>query len=63
MTNFQTAIEAINNGKHVTRKTWGKGSNMFADKNGQLMRVGPNGNTYGWSLDMRDINAVDWTIV
>jgi hypothetical protein len=63
MAGFINAAEAINNGKHVRREEWGKGSTMYADSEGQLQRVGPNGDTYGWMLDLNDINAMDWQTV
>ena len=59
MADFTTTTKALNNGEHVRRSEWGEGSTMYATQDGQLTRVGPNGNTYGWMLDLNDINATD----
>jgi hypothetical protein len=63
MADFKATVKALNNGGHVRRNEWGEGSTMCANQDGQLTRVGPDGNTYGWMLDLNDINATDWQTV
>jgi hypothetical protein len=63
MANFTAAAKAINSGKHVRRNGWGKGSAMYADANGQLMRTRNAGASYGWILDLNDLTAKDWQVV
>jgi hypothetical protein len=63
MADFTTAAGALNDGKHVRRSDWGEGSAMFVDQDKQLIRIGPIGECYGWTLDINDINATDWQTV
>lgn len=63
MADFTSAAGALNDGKHVRRSEWGQSSTMYVDQDKQLMRIGPNGNSYGWMLDLNDINATDWQTV
>ncbi len=63
MADFRATVKALNNGGLVRRNEWGEGSTMCANQDGQLTRVGPDGNTYGWMLDLNDINATDWQTV
>jgi hypothetical protein len=62
MATVSVASDAMMNGNGVRRDTWGEGSSMVADQNGQLMRTTPQGHAYGWILDLSDLTATDWRV-
>jgi hypothetical protein len=63
---FSAAVQAMNQGKHVRFVGWGEGSEMYADKNGQLMRTPNRGainkSDYAWTLTLKELNG-KWVIL